>query len=183
MSCLLIWTLRRVRLSWLFLLSLCLAPTLLAQQEAAALKEIKNFYRVSDSIGSAGQPTPEQFKAIKEAGYDVVVNLAPSDVPNALKNEGEVVEGLGLKYVHIPVVFSAPKPDEAERFFAAMEAAKGKKVFVHCIANYRAASFIYLYRVTKQGVPEADAARDLHSLWTPNEKWQKFIDEVKAQAR
>jgi protein tyrosine phosphatase (PTP) superfamily phosphohydrolase (DUF442 family) len=169
------------------LFALFTAPTLWAQQEAAmpspALKEIRNFYRVSDSLGSAGQPTAEQFRAVKEAGYEVVINLAPSEVQNALKNEREVVEGLGLKYVHIPVVWTAPKAEEAERFFAAMEAAKGKKLFVHCIANYRASAFVYLYRVARLGVPEAEAARDLHALWKPNETWQQFINEVRAKSR
>jgi protein tyrosine phosphatase (PTP) superfamily phosphohydrolase (DUF442 family) len=171
----------------LALLTLVTAPKLRAQQEAAvqspALKEIKNFHHVSDSLGSAGQPTAEQFRAVKEAGYEVVINLAPSEAQNALKNEREVVEGLGLKYVHIPVVWTAPKAEDAERFFAAMDAAKGKKLFVHCIANYRASAFVYLYRVTRLGVSEEEAARDLHALWKPNETWQQLINEVKAKSR
>jgi protein tyrosine phosphatase (PTP) superfamily phosphohydrolase (DUF442 family) len=171
------------------LLTLLIAPTLQAQQsrEAAvpspALKEIKNFHRVSDSLGSAGQPTAEQFRAVKESGYETVINLAPSESQNALKGEREVVEGLGMKYVHIPVVWTAPKVEDAEQFFAAMDAGRGKKLFVHCIANYRASAFVYLYRVTRLKVPEEEAARDLRALWQPNETWQQFINEVKAKAR
>jgi hypothetical protein len=37
--------------------------------------------------------------------------------------------------------------------------------------------------VTRLGVSEEEAARDLHALWKPNETWQQLINEVKAKSR
>lgn len=64
---------------------------------------IRNFVRLSDSIGTAGQPTAEQFTIVKEVGYQIVVNLALPDLPNALPDEQELVKFQGINYVHIPV--------------------------------------------------------------------------------
>ncbi len=37
---------------------------------------IYNYVPINDRIASSGQPQREQFQAIKNAGFDVVVNLA-----------------------------------------------------------------------------------------------------------
>ena len=49
--------------------------------------KIYNYVPINDQIASSGQPSPEQFSAIKEAGYDVVINLAlaSSDVRLVMK--------------------------------------------------------------------------------------------------
>lgn len=157
----------------------------LAQQNGASavpsVESIRAFVRISDSLGTSGQPKPEQFPLIKEAGYRVVINLAPSDVRDAVKEEQQIVEGLGLKYIYIPVVWAEPKLEDAEKFFAAMKANKDQKVFVHCIANMRVSAFTYLYRTTQLGVGEEEAHKDLQKIWTPGGAWQQFINTVKAQ--
>ncbi len=161
------------------------ATVCLAQQTGApatnSVENIRAFVRISDSLGTSGQPKPEQFSTIKDAGYRVVINLAPSDVNGAVKEEQQIVEGLGLKYIYIPVVWAEPKVEDAEKFFAAMKANKDQKVFVHCIANMRVSAFTYLYRTTQLGVSEEDARKDLQKIWTPSGTWQQFINTVKAQ--
>lgn len=157
----------------------------LAQQTGASanpsIESIRAFVRISDSLGTSGQPKPEQFPLIKEAGYRVVINLAPSDVRDAVKEEQQIVEGLGLKYIYIPVVWAEPKLEDAEKFFAAMKANRDRKVFVHCIANMRVSAFTYLYRTTQLGVSEEEAGQDLRKIWTPGGAWQQFINTVKAR--
>ena len=39
-------------------------------------------------------------------------------------------------------------------------------VWVHCIANYRASAFTYLYRINKRGDSKADAKALLDQIWT-----------------
>ena len=55
-------------------------------------------------------------------------------------------------YEHIPVVWARAHPDRPGAFFAAMEWHAGRRVFVHCAANYRASAFIMLYRVLRLGL-------------------------------
>jgi len=148
------------------------------------LEYIRDFYRLSERIGTAGQPTREQFDAVADAGYEVVLNLAPyRDGSGALADEAELVAARGMQYAHIPVDWDAPRPEDADAFFAAMRAHAGRKLFVHCIANRRVSAFLYLYRVLCEDVPEAVAARDLHRLWTPTGVWGEFLTAVRSRGR
>ena len=113
----------------------------------SSLETIPHFLRLSDRIGTAGQPSAEQFAAIQEAGYEVVVNLRPP--ADTLPNERDLVESSGMAYVSIPVIWDAPTVEDVEQFFATMQANEDKRVFVHCAMNMRVSAFMYLYRVVK----------------------------------
>ena len=115
------------------------------------LSDIYRFQAVTANLGTAGQPTAEQFDAVKDAGYEVVINLALGTTPRDLPNEPGIVAAHGIDYAHIPVVFDAPTDNDLSQFFAAMEANQHKKCFVHCIANARVSAFVMLYRVLRQG--------------------------------
>ena len=124
-------------------------------------------------------PTAEQMKEVADAGVQVVINLALKTSPGALPNEDSVVESLGMKYNHIPVEWNNPTRQNLEDFFAAMDEHKEDKVLVHCQANYRASSFIMLYRVVRRGWKKEDAIPVMEKMWNPEDFpiWQKFIDE------
>jgi len=139
---------------------------------------IANYVRLSEQVGTAGQPTREQLAAVARAGYEIVVNLATLDSEEAVPDEKDVVEALGLEYVHIPVVWERPTRADLDRFFQAMDRCQDKKVFVHCIANARVSAFMALYRMLRLGWPLEKALDDVHRLWVPNETWQRFMDDM-----
>ena len=143
--------------------------------------DIFNFVPISERLGTAGQPTAEQIAALKDAGYEVVINLATGTTPRDLPNEASLLQQHGIDYVHIPVIWEQPTTDNLSQFFAAMDANQSKKCFVHCIANMRVSAFVYLYRVLKQGVPEDAARATMNQLWEPNKVWQGFIDSALAE--
>ncbi len=142
------------------------------------IEDIYNFLQITNSIATSGQPTKEQFSAIKQAGYELVVNLALPESTNALPNEKQIVEAQNMCYVHIPVVWEKPTIENVKEFFSVMEANADKKVFVHCAANMRVSAFIYLYRYLYRGITEEEVKQDLRKIWIPNETWQKFIEQV-----
>jgi protein tyrosine phosphatase (PTP) superfamily phosphohydrolase (DUF442 family) len=142
-----------------------------------SLSAIRDFRLINDSLGTAGQPTEIQFRALQAAGFEVVVNLALPTSDNALANEGSIVSGLGMSYVHIPVNFENPRPHDFESFCQVMNAFKARRVFVHCAANMRVSAFVFLYRVLHQRSTVADAEQDLHAIWQPDEIWSRFIKE------
>ncbi len=139
------------------------------------LEQLTNYYPISPLIHTAGQPTAEQIALISQAGCQVVINLARSSSPDALPDEAVLVTALGMDYVAIPVVWEEPTLDDLARFFATMEANKERKVFVHCVVNYRVSSFIYLYRVLRLGADPHEAIWDLRAIWEPDETWSAFI--------
>jgi protein tyrosine phosphatase (PTP) superfamily phosphohydrolase (DUF442 family) len=142
------------------------------------LSEIRAYLRLSEHLATSGQPTPEQFQSIKDAGFEVVVNLALSTSPGALPDEAEIVLGHGLAYIHVPIDFKAPDVPSALRFFEVMRAHRERPTFVHCIANFRVSALVYAYRVLEGEMSPARAMEDLRKLWTPDETWQKYIDDV-----
>lgn len=86
------------------------------------LSEIYKFHAVTKRLGTAGQPTEIQFRAVRESGFEAVVNLALPTSDNALANEGSIVTGLGMSYVHIPVDFKAPTTEDFHAFCGVMQA-------------------------------------------------------------
>ncbi len=143
------------------------------------MKDIYNYWYYDEKLSSSGMPTAEQFKQIAEAGVQVVINLALKTSRGAVENEETLVASLGMQYIHIPVIWENPTQQDLNDFFSAMEAHKDQHVFVHCQANYRASSFIMLYRVQRLGWKKEDAVAVMERMWNPEDfpVWQKFIDE------
>ena len=137
--------------------------------------EILNFVEFADNLGTAGQPTAEQFAAIADAGYTVVVNIAMPDSPRGLPNEAEIVAAYGMTYVNIPVVWIHPTTQDLEACFAVLDAHRGDKVFLHCIVNRRASAFAFLYDVLRLGVPIEEARAMMNRVWEPNGIWRYFV--------
>lgn len=139
------------------------------------LRAIKNFLAISDDLGTAGQPRAEQFADIAEAGYEVVVNI---DAATAVPNEDELVTSQGLAFIHIPVIWTAPKQSDLDLVFDVLDMLKGKRVFLHCAANARVSAFVYLYRVARLGADPAEAKQKMNLLWEPHGVWKEFVDEA-----
>ncbi len=143
------------------------------------LTDIKNFYRISEMLSSAGQPKEEQLRFIKDAGFDVVINLGLLNQPEySLRDEAGSVKSLGMEYIHIPVIFERPTRRNLDDFFKAMDDRKDSKVFVHCAMNMRASVFIGLYFAIRLKQPRELAFQLMHNIWKPNEVWQDFIEKM-----
>ena len=136
---------------------------------------IYNFRRLSPTLTTSGQPTEGQFAQIAAADVETVINLAMPDSPHALANEAEVLDRLGLRYIHIPVDFTAPQEADFERFADEMDELGDARLHVHCIANYRVSAFLYRYRKERLGWTEEEARPDLDALWQPEGVWADFI--------
>lgn len=140
---------------------------------------LTNYCAITDDIGTAGQPTPEQFKLIAQAGYQTVVNLALPDSEHALSDEGSLVTSQGLRYVHIPVLFDAPTLDDLHAFIGIMQGLAGTRVLVHCVVNARVSAFVYLYLKHVRALPEPACRTPLLDRWEPqmNAVWSDFISQ------
>lgn len=147
------------------------------EKKEPKLKDVFNYQRLGDRLYTSGQPTPAEFNLIKEKSCKMVVNLSPQRSPNAVANEQEIVEGLGMKYVRIPLDFANPGEDEYARFAAEIDSLQGGGVWVHCAANLMVAGFVYRYRV-ERGATQEDAQRDLHAIWKPSGAWKAFVSKA-----
>jgi len=143
------------------------------------IEAIRNYVALSEELATGGQPSEEQIQQLAQAGVECIINLGLLDPRYCLADEAGLVRSLGVEYRHIPVDFQAPTLDDLSQFFAAMQAAEGKRVFVHCAANYRVSSFVSLYGQAKLGWTSAQAAAHVQRLWEPNAVWAVFIERAR----
>lgn len=164
-------------------LSICAGSLFLNFQvsglEKDDLESVLNFFPITETVGTAGQPTKTQFSDIKSADFSVVVNLNMPNSENALSEEGDIVSSLGMTYIHIPVPWDAPSSSHVKQFFAVMDAmeATGDKVFVHCAANYRVSAFMYKYLTLKKQFSSDRATSPVLKRWLPvmDDNWKSIM--------
>ena len=141
------------------------------------MKEIYNYVQLTDRVGTSGQPTAEQFQLIADAGYRTVINLAMADSDNAVANEGSLVAGAGMRYVHLPVPFDNPTAQDLKTFLGVMRAVKDEPVWVHCAMNLRVSAFMYHYLRAEEGADGASARSPVLEKWEPrmDDVWKGFL--------
>ena len=139
--------------------------------------DIVNYLKISGNIQTSGQPKENEFELIRATGVDTLVNLAMPDSKTAIVNEGEIVTKNGMNYIHIPVVWTSPKTEQFEFFSSILSLHSDKSIWIHCALNWRVASFVFLYRTKKLGVPQEEALKSLEKIWSPNEVWTTFLEK------
>jgi len=153
-----------VREGWTRVSGRCRMPALIAP------------LKIDAQLMTAGQPQPEHFAVLKQAGYEAVINLAMPTSPNWIADEGERWQQLGIAYQHLGVEWTRPGVEHLQQFFAAMDAKAGRKILVHCALNKRVSAFVFLYRVLRQGAAPDSAIEDLYRIWQPDPIWSAFIE-------
>lgn len=134
-----------------------------------------NFFKYDEKLASGAQPTIDQLIDLKNDGYEVVVNISTSSARNALKNEAEIVEKLGLYYVHFPVDCSDLQPIHYKTFEGIMNGLASKKVFVHCGGNIKSSNLIHMYQVLLEGKDEKESFEILTRIQSPETKWFEYF--------
>jgi protein tyrosine/serine phosphatase len=126
---------------------------------------LPNFARVSDQLYRGAQPTAEGFAALKGMGIKTVVNL------RAAHSDLDLLEGLGLHYVHISFKPWHPEEEDFVKFLHVVTDPDCQPVFVHCQHGAdRTGVMVALYRVAELGWKPARALEELpvfgfHEIW------------------
>ena len=130
---------------------------------------------IDEQLVTSGQPTRASLAMLKRFGFEAVIYLAPSTVPDAIADESKILSRQGIEFVHIPIPFSKP---EQRHFLAVSDALtrlRGKKVLVHCQVNMRASSMVFLYRVITQGQDASKAYEQVSAVWSPQGSWRALL--------
>jgi protein tyrosine phosphatase (PTP) superfamily phosphohydrolase (DUF442 family) len=147
--------------------------------------EIRNFVRVDEKILTGGQPTADQLRDAAAEGVQAVINLATLDPRTVLLDEANLVPSLGMDYHHIPVVWDDPQPADFEQFARTMDALSGKRILIHCAANFRVTAFYGLYAMRALGWSEEQADALRARVWQHHTYpiWEAFIKAMKTKLR
>jgi len=145
--------------------------------QSSNLKKVFNYYQVPGLFETSGQPNNKQLISIANGGYEVVINLAPNTtIEGRVINEKDILKSNNITYIHIPVDFNNPLDEDFNKFVAALEENKHKKIWVHCAANMRVSAFVFKYRRDVLGLSQKNIERDLKAIWIPNKAWSFFLE-------
>ena len=98
-----------------------------------------------DSTLVGGQPTFEQLKKASKTGFKAVINLRTDRELPAPEQESTWVEGLGMKYFHIPVAGTEGLTLENTRLFAeVLSKTENYPLIVHCKSGNRVGAMFAL---------------------------------------
>jgi uncharacterized protein (TIGR01244 family) len=89
-----------------------------------------------DGVISGGQPSPEQLTAARDAGYKTVLNMRRPD-EKGVGDEAEMVDGLGMEYLSIPIDGAAGLTRENTLAFAAALESAEYPLIIHCGSGNR----------------------------------------------
>ncbi|HEY1090751.1 MAG TPA: protein tyrosine phosphatase family protein [Burkholderiaceae bacterium] len=156
----------------LFLLTLLCCGAL----QAAPLAP-PNLLAVDAKLTTSGQPSAEWLATLKEQGFEAVIYLAPPTVEDAVREEPLIVGRQGLIWANIPIRWDSPADADFESFAALLKSLRGKKVLVHCQANYRASTLTFLYRTLVEKVEPQAAWESVAKVWTPKGAWRTLMLE------
>lgn len=160
----------QVQEGWTRLTGRCRMPALIAQR------------RIHERLITAGQPQRLHFPVLAKAGVKAIINLAMPSSPGYLADEREICEGLGMRYLAIPVPWDAPTREHYAQFCTALDALADRKTLVHCALNMRVSAFTYLWRSSHRGEDEAGARAEMQAIWQPNAVWANFIETIRQGA-
>ena len=138
--------------------------SLLLFQDATA---IRNFLRIDPNFCTGGQPNMQQLEKLKAEGITTIINLRTAEEYNVAQEEAKAKE-LGLKYFNIPVVYTAPKEEQATEFLKIMSDTKNRPVFIHCTAAIRVGAFWLIKRVIQDGWTFENAEQEAQKVGLRN---------------
>jgi len=149
-------------------------------QKGFNIKSILNYIKIDKNISTSGRLEKEQIKLVAKKGFDVIINLAMHN-KGALPKEDKIVTKNKMIYIHIPIVWKNPKISRLKLFLNILKALQenNKKVFIHCIMNYRVSVFIYQYKKTilkQKNLKQKNLKFKAPKKFKPNKKWQKLIN-------
>lgn len=100
------------------------------------------------------QPSDGDLRDLPEMGFRSVVNFrnVGEDAEQlAPDTEGDLVRGMGLEYLHIPVSMKAMAAEAVDQFRAQYRDLP-KPVFAHCKSAKRAGAMVLLHMAIEQGL-------------------------------
>ena len=117
---------------------------------------LSNCFRVSDTLYRGAQPAREGFIELQRMGIRTVVNLRSEH------SDLQLIQGLGLNYVTIPMNAAFPKQEDFRRFLAVARDPAKQPVFVHCQhGSDRTGTAVALYRIAVEGWDREEAIREM----------------------
>lgn len=134
---------------------------------------------IHPGLMTSALPAEEDFGQMASMGYEIVISLAQRRDSVILENEDALVCEAGMRYVHLPIEWEAPRSEDYALLADLLRTFHDRKVWLHCTKNYRVSSMMYLFNILELSRAADEDAEMLYRIWTPNDTWQALIDETR----
>ncbi len=121
-----------------------------------ALRGVVNANQALPDVVTSGQPGPHHFRALKEAGVEVVIDIRDPMEPRGYDQQA-LMQELGFEYVNITVTDSHLTDQTLDEITAAIRAAAGRSTLVHCASGNRVGGSLIPHLMLDHGLTEDDA--------------------------
>ena len=98
---------------------------------------IPNYRVLMPGLATAGQPTPEALRSLKEKGFKTVINLR-AEVEPGVREEEAAVKEQGLNYLWVPITAATLTQEKVDEVRRALEAPGSGPILLHCASANRA---------------------------------------------
>jgi len=115
---------------------------------------MQNTMKINEEVTVGPQPIPSEMESLKHEGFKSVVNFrteGEDEQPISPSEEGDLIQGAGLKYLHIPVSMDTMGPELVDRFREQYPDLP-KPVFAHCKSGKRAGAMVMMHVAVEQGM-------------------------------
>jgi uncharacterized protein (TIGR01244 family) len=155
--------------------------TRLDQIERYLKPEVPRLLCLDNDFASGAQPTDQAYAKVATSGFRSVLSLRTSNEGADLARERSLVEKSKMRYFNIPVVSSAPRPEQAEEFIRLLNEKSNHPMLINCSSANRVGAFMMIYRVLEQGWPEDKALDEAVKIGTSAANLKKFAHDYIAE--
>ena len=118
---------------------------------------LANGFSPVPGVITGGQPSGRYFGLLAASGFRTVIDVRSPDEPRGI-DEPDEVEGLGMRYVNVPV---KDRVDDTafDRFREVMRGAESRPLLAHCVSGNRVGALLLAYLVLDEGLDQDQALR------------------------
>ena len=159
----------------------------LDQIEQTLKADVPRVLCLDSSFATGAQPTERAFSKMAASGFRSYLSLRTATEGIDPERERSVVEKNNLRYLNIPVVSSAPRPEQADEFIRIVKEKSNHPMLIACASANRVGAFMMIYRVVGQRWSERKALEEADRIGLRSDTLKQFaqayIARRKAQRR
>lgn len=124
-------------------------PTIEVKKEPA-IGTLTGVASLDNWLYMAGQPDQATIAGLRDAGFEVVINIRGRD--EVKFDEKSLVEANGMTYYNVPLLKNGEIQEQAVRdILAVVEANRNKKILFHCSSGNRIAAWFAAHLIRDKG--------------------------------
>ena len=121
-----------------------------------ALRGVPNANPASPTVVTGGQPSAAHFRALKDAGVEVVLDIRDPMEPRGF-DEPALMDELGFEYKVITVSDAHLTDETLASITDVMRQGEGRPTLVHCASGNRVGGALIPWLILNQGMTEDEA--------------------------